>query len=293
MKKNNRILLVDDDAYASRLFVEALRERGFEVLFATNVTDAKKTIASQQLDLAILDIMLPLGTDRDDEDMISARGGFLSGQMLAAWISTEHPNVNFVGLSLRSEPELVRWFQEKGAGFFSKVDYRPRHFADRIARILNHDALRGTKSFIVHGQDETTKFELKNYLQNTLHFAEPIILHEQPSWGRTIIEKFEEESDGVELVFVLLTPDDLVVSPQSGNEEQKRRARQNVIFELGYFLAKMGRRSGRVLLLHKGPIDLPSDIAGLVYVDITSGIAAAGELIRKELMQSFALRTSE
>ena len=59
--------------------------------------------------------------------------------------------------------------------------------------------------------------------------------------------------------------------------------RQNVIFEMGFFLAHLGRKSGRVILLHKGPIDLPSDISGVVYVDISHGIEAAGEAIRREV----------
>jgi predicted nucleotide-binding protein len=58
-----------------------------------------------------------------------------------------------------------------------------------------------------------------------------------------------------------------------------------VILELGFFLAHFQRRSGQVILLHKGPLDLPSDLAGLVYVNITNGIEAAGESLRKELSQ--------
>jgi predicted nucleotide-binding protein len=84
------------------------------------------------------------------------------------------------------------------------------------------------------------------------------------------------------LVFVLLTPDDVVANP-SDPDDQKRRARQNVIFELGFFLGKLGRGSGKVLLLHKGPLDIPSDIIGIEYIDIANGIVSAGETIRREL----------
>lgn len=84
------------------------------------------------------------------------------------------------------------------------------------------------------------------------------------------------------LAFVLLTPDD-VGAPTTARDDEKRRARQNVILELGYFLGMFGRSAGRVFLLHKGPLELPSDLAGLCYIDISSGIEAAGESIRKEL----------
>ena len=82
-------------------------------------------------------------------------------------------------------------------------------------------------------------------------------------------------------MFVLLTPDDKVVS--SGTGEQKRRSRQNVIFELGFFYGALERRTGRIILLHKGSTELPSDISGIVWIDINNGIAAAGEEIRKEV----------
>lgn len=138
------------------------------------------------------------------------------------------------------------------------------------------------RPFIVHGQDEKTKLELKNLLQNTLGMDEPIILHEQPNLGRTLIEKFEDLATTADLAFVLLTPDDKLASP-GDLEADKRRARQNVILELGFFLSMMGRHSGRVFLLYKGALDVPSDLSGIVYIDISAGLAAATEEIRREL----------
>ena len=75
----------------------------------------------------------------------------------------------------------------------------------------------------MHGQDETAKLQLKNYLQNSLRLPEPIILHEQPNRGRTIMEKFEDYAITSTLVFILLTPDDLVARA-SDSEERKYRA---------------------------------------------------------------------
>ena len=112
--------------------------------------------------------------------------------------------------------------------------------------------------FIVHGHDEAAKQSMARFLEQLK--LEPIILHEQPNLGRTIIEKIEDHSD-VGFAIVLLTPDDEAVTP-NGNE---RRARQNVILELGYFIGHLGR--GRVAALKKGDIELPSDIIGVVYTD--------------------------
>src|SRR5262249_17157379 len=91
-----------------------------------------------------------------------------------------------------------------------------------------------------------------------------IVLHEQANQGRTVIEKFEKHAD-VDFAVVLLTPDDLghaVGAP----DEAKPRARQNVVFELGYFVGRLGR--SRVCALHKGDVEILSDYDGIVYVSM-------------------------
>jgi predicted nucleotide-binding protein len=58
-----------------------------------------------------------------------------------------------------------------------------------------------------------------------------------------------------------------------------------VIFEVGFFFAQLGRLSGRVIVLYRGPTELPSDIQGLVWIGIDHGVDAAGEEIRREVKQ--------
>lgn len=145
--------------------------------------------------------------------------------------------------------------------------------------------------FIVHGHDNEAKLDLKNYLQNTLFDVVPTILHEQPNRGRAIIEKFEGVSEDTDIAFVLLTPDDLGAT-KDGTEDDKRRARQNVIFEMGYFFGKLQRRFGRgqVVLCHKGPIELPGDIDGLLYIDVSGGAEKASEKFRNELKERWIFK---
>ena len=133
------------------------------------------------------------------------------------------------------------------------------------------------RTFFVHGHDEEAKLSLKNYIQNTLKMEEPVILAEKASKGLTIIEKFEEYAKECKLIFVLLTPDDKYT------DNNNYRARQNVIFEMGYFLGKLGRKSGQIILLYKGKLELPNDISGIIYINIDNGIEAAGEQIRREI----------
>lgn len=207
----------------------------------------------------------------------------LAGQMTTALnarkstVSRGERELEKLGLPRVHNPEhaersvqIERIYQSLGA-----------YVTDTPSRFEASDKL-DVRPFIVHGHDHGTLYELKNYLQNTLKLGEPVILHETPNVGKMLMERFEREAGAVELVFVLLTPDDKVADLADANDE-KRRARQNVIFELGFFLGKLGRENGRVLLLHKGPLELPSDILGITYIDVANGIQSAGEDIRREL----------
>ena len=97
----------------------------------------------------------------------------------------------------------------------------------------------------------------------------PVILHEQANQGKTIIEKFEDYSD-VDFAVVLMTPDDI---GYLANEESfaKYRARQNVVFELGYFIGKLGRT--HVAAIVKGDIEIPTDISGVLYIGVDNNDA--------------------
>ena len=90
-----------------------------------------------------------------------------------------------------------------------------------------------------------------------------IILHEQPDKGRTIIQKFKDYSD-VGFAIVLLSPDDKGCSAKK-RSKLRPRARQNAIFELGFFIGKLDQK--KVLIIHKKHKDFefPSDYAGVLY----------------------------
>jgi predicted nucleotide-binding protein len=143
--------------------------------------------------------------------------------------------------------------------------------------------------FIVHGWDDRSKLELARMLQK-LGFN-PIILSEQPSKGKTIIEQLEDVAVDIGYAFILLTPDDLTVlsakmspepaTPEKLNNSYLHRARQNVILELGYFIGKLGR--DRVCCLYKGSVELPSDIHGIIYKKFDNSIADCFEGIVEEL----------
>jgi predicted nucleotide-binding protein len=116
---------------------------------------------------------------------------------------------------------------------------------------------QSNKIFIVHGHEEAPRLAVARFLEHL--GLQAIILHERANRGDTLIEKFEAHSD-VDFAIVLLTPDDAV---EGAGGTAQMRARQNVILEWGYFIAKLGRKN--VVALRKGDVELPSDIHGIVW----------------------------
>ena len=175
-----------------------------------------------------------------------------------------------VGASLDQRWELLR-------RDISRKMRRLRSLQDQVSLFQMHpDAVQpastpdpsvvGEDIFVVHGHDGATKETVARFLRKLVG-REPVILHEQPDRGRTVIEKFEDHAALAACAIVLLTGDD--VGGVAGGD-QRPRARQNVVLEMGFFLGKLGR--GRVVILHEADVELPSDLHGVLYVQLdTSG----------------------
>ncbi|WP_257143611.1 nucleotide-binding protein [Bacillus cereus] len=130
------------------------------------------------------------------------------------------------------------------------------------------------KVFIVHGHDESVKISVARFLERL--DLKPIILHEQASGGSTIIEKIENNAE-VGFGIVLYTPCDL--GKAKNDDELQMRARQNVVFEHGYLIARLGRSN--VCALVKDTIEKPNDISGVVYINYDSGSGWHMELFKE------------
>ena len=192
-----------------------------------------------------------------------------------------------------------------------------KRFAEYIPESASEPIQPSRNVFIVHGREHKPLRELKTMLGG--FGLNPIVLHEQPSGSRTIVEKLEKYSN-VGYAFVMLTPDDVGFlsdefyeamngyiglfhgirgdfDPDAQRARQqlyrkfrdiakrvKRRARQNVILEFGYFIGKLGRH--RVCCLHKGDVELPSDMHGIVYIPFKESVNEVKEKIEKELEEA-------
>lgn len=277
-----------DSAQDPFLLLKSLRALGllpeFLSLTVDQVRDLKWTVgwtAFRPLYLALVDAAV--GTHSDTATALpllqhARRSGLTREEFAAALAQVLHCEVN-------------RWSLDKcatlGQRFLALTDVfgdnpvalLERSVREELPQMTGKRAASSPLAFIVHGHDTALRLDLKNYIQNTLGWQEPVILAEKPSSGRTLIEKFEDHAEKADYAFVLLSPDDLM-------KDSEVRARQNVVFELGFFVGYFGRKSGRVLALRKGDVRFPGDLDGVVYIDVSAGIAAAGEEIRRELSTS-------
>jgi predicted nucleotide-binding protein len=117
------------------------------------------------------------------------------------------------------------------------------------------------KVFVVHGHNDALKTSVARLLEKL--DLQPIILHEEPNRGRTVIEKFLDNSD-VAFAVVLLTGDDRGGPVKESPEKYHLRSRQNVIFELGYFIGTLGRK--RIAAIYQQNVDIPSDYSGVLFI---------------------------
>lgn len=142
------------------------------------------------------------------------------------------------------------------------ITYQAQHYPPkRTVESTSAESKCSNKIFVVHGHDNAAIHEMARTLEKG--GFDPIILREQPDDGLTIIEKIEQYTD-VGYAVVLYTQCDVGRAKSQSVEQEKFRARQNVVFEHGYLIGKLSRN--RVCALVKGDVETPGDISGVVYV---------------------------
>jgi len=177
------------------------------------------------------------------------------------------PGVYYQG---QPESEFVEAFNsgmDKATGFLEARinDLRENIELAEPASLFIADP-HGHRVFLVHGHDHGIKETVARFLVKLE--LDPVILHEQPDQGQTIVEKFETHAAGVQCAVVILTGDDIAYSKATPAEKESR-ARQNVILELGFFIGRLGR--DRTFALVEKDVALPSDIHGVIYIPLDDG----------------------
>jgi len=167
------------------------------------------------------------------------------------------------------------------------------HVTQTVAVAPTPAVNRSNKIFIVHGHDDVMKLSAARAVEN--FGLKAVILHERLNKGKTIIEKFEHNSN-VGFAVVLLSPDDMAYISGKDAKTARPRPRQNVIFELGFFVGKLGRANVFVLYKKTEDFEMLSDYAGVVYqefdaagnwkLELARELSSAGYNIPKEALIS-------
>jgi predicted nucleotide-binding protein len=153
----------------------------------------------------------------------------------------------------------VRSVQKCLAILLKGRDLLPALFPKQLARLPRAENVR--RVFIVHGHNETLKVSAARLVSKL--GLEPVILHEQPDRGRTVIEKLLDYADCA-FALVLLTADDRGGLAGESSRGYRSRARQNVILELGYFIGRIGRE--KVAAIYEEGVEIPSDYRGVIFI---------------------------
>lgn len=161
---------------------------------------------------------------------------------------------------------------------------------DEIRAILSEYTITSNKKiFVVYGHDDIARTQLEALLRRW--DLEPIILDQQASGGQTIIEKLEEYSAEVGYAIILATPDDEGKAKTDNN--YKSRVRQNVVLEMGMFLAKLGREKVAILLKEAPDFERPSDIQGLIYIPFQNKVDEVAINLIRELSRQYNIDSTK
>jgi predicted nucleotide-binding protein with TIR-like domain len=209
-----------------------------------------------------------------DADVAVIVGG--GANSYAAGIAASLMRVRLIPVATFGGAGRLLWQQLSGQ-FDSPIVKLPTRYTwdnlagtpERVIEIVGQEIAALPRLMIVHGRSSDRI--LVERILRSYNVTDPIVLRERFKAGETIPEKFEREALQADGALVLFTPDDEAASllgedgeAVSTSELRRRvRARQNVSLEYGWFWGRLGRE--RVLLLIKGELELPSDIAGLFY----------------------------
>lgn len=268
------ILFADNDPHFLKERQEFLEGEGYKIVPADSPKRAWEIFADRRVDLAILDIRLVDDKDEHDE----------SGLKLAKEVVSQVPVIILTGFPVHKHiVEVLRMVGQESPLRLDIVGKEEGLEALSLAIARTHALMvhkknprRTTQSksvFIVYGHDKEAKHEVMSFL--TQIGIEPIDIGMRPSRGRTIIDQIEHYSN-VGFAVVLLTPDDACLSKKG---KKVRRPRQNVIFELGYFMGILGK--DRVCSLRKGNVEILSDYHGVIYKKLDREGAWKAKLVQE------------
>ncbi|HEX6904542.1 MAG TPA: TIR domain-containing protein [Thermoanaerobaculia bacterium] len=264
-----KVLLADNDPEQLDTWAEVLKDAGYEVAKASSVAETQSRLMNEEFDLAILDLHMEREMDPTDKSGLNLARLYREKVPIIMWTSL--PELEDAVAALKQDGRY-----SPAVAFVQKKD-GPKVLLEEAQKAIE------PKVFVSHGHDPKATAAVVNFLEHV--GAHPVVLKEQPLASQTIIEAFEKYAN-VQFAIILMTPDDQ--GRVKGDAKWKPRARQNVIFELGFLLAKLGRERVVALMKAGEPVEEPSNYKGVRYREIDPYGEWQQELLK--IMQAAKIR---
>lgn len=154
------------------------------------------------------------------------------------------------------------------------ADLRRRLVIQTLEQSENHVAGSGTSkrstSKVQSGKptcfigSSTKGLLIGQYLQDGLKDYLNCTIWNQGVFGlsKGTLESLEDASQNFDFAILVVTPDDLVYKKRRNRGASAPR--DNVVFEMGFFMGSLGRRKTFLVCERADKLDLPSDLAGIV-----------------------------
>lgn len=294
-----KILWIDDTPEQVRDLAEALRDEGYTVNLTSSASEGASLLAASPHDPLAVIVDLLMDTESftvpgpHGPQPIDTLHGLHAGLVFGRWAKRQWPFLNIIGVSVKADlhDEQVRWFRETGAGYFDKYSL----FSSIRPLLLLLNRLTTARkppprlrTSIIHGRDTDTLEKLRTYLKTNLRIPELITVREESTPLPELFAEKPGEPEVFNLIFAILATTD----PQAGEErddDARRRSRENILFETGFAAGQCAGGRGKVIILHTGDAGLPADAPGASFINISAGLEAVDEQLRREIVPYLVL----
>jgi predicted nucleotide-binding protein len=245
-----KVLLADNDPDQLQAWSGVLRGAGYEVTLASSLAETQDFLIKGGFDLAVLD--LHMQEDEDELDDSGLRLAQIYRETVPIIMLTSKPTVAAAVAALQKDGR-----SSPAVAFVRKKEDGPKALLQAARKAIL------PKVFVSHGRDDNARTAVVKFLEN--RGAHAVVLKEQPLASRTVLDAFEEQAN-VQFAIILMTADD--EGRLKGDDVLQPRARQNVVFELGFLLAKLGRNRVVALCQQEVPLEWPSNYQGVLYLEL-------------------------
>jgi len=233
-------------------------------------------IRCHEINLVILDIMLPVGDQNVDFDLSKISNPKYTGTFLFKYIRELFHKMPIIIRSSKIEEIDKKFFSKQKQLLFLAKDVKSDVILSEVATFF--EGKNGLhRSIIVHGDDEIAKFELIDFIRKTIKLSEPIVLHEEPDCGKRIMKNIHNYLDKIDFVFVILP------NKNDDFDNNSCASRERITFETGFLTGVLKKNNCYVVILYNETPDFPVQSDNMILIDVSKGINASSNKIYKEI----------